>query len=158
MKQESQRGSLTVEATVSLTVFIFFIITILSLINICRAQAKIAVAVDSVAKEISQYSYFYGISGLHKKHEELAGMAGDTSQSIDNIIGNTNELYDSIQSIAETGMSTDIGDVGSVLESWENISQKAAEGEATLKELEQQVDELCSDPKKTDSGNWCNFC
>ncbi len=56
---ERQRGAIVIEATLSLTAFVFLMFTILSIVDICYVQSKIGVALDSAAKEISQYMYLY---------------------------------------------------------------------------------------------------
>ena len=55
-----ERGSVTVEATISLTAFLFFFLMIYCMIDVCIMQAKISFALNNSAKEISQYSYLYG--------------------------------------------------------------------------------------------------
>ena len=41
MNRKNQEGAVVIEATISLTAFMFLIITILAITNICLAQAKI---------------------------------------------------------------------------------------------------------------------
>lgn len=71
MRKDSESGAIVVEATISLTAFVFAIFTILSVVNICYIQARISSALDSAAKEIAQYSYLYFKMGLDKKEAEL---------------------------------------------------------------------------------------
>ena len=54
MRKENENGAIVVEATISLSVFIFVIFTILSIVNICYIQAKMSTALDTAAREISQ--------------------------------------------------------------------------------------------------------
>lgn len=63
-KMREQKGYITIEATIVLSIYIFAFMMIFSLIHICRAQMKISVAINNAAKEISEYSYLYGASGL----------------------------------------------------------------------------------------------
>ena len=44
MRKGNERGAIVVEATVSLTAFIFAIFTILSIVNVYYIQAKISMA------------------------------------------------------------------------------------------------------------------
>lgn len=55
----NQDGAIVVEATISLTAFMFLIVTILTIINICYAQAKIGVAINTTAKEFYAYPQCY---------------------------------------------------------------------------------------------------
>lgn len=61
-KLKSESGSVTVEATISLSAFMFAIVTILTIINICIVQARVSYAINTTAKEISQYSYLYALT------------------------------------------------------------------------------------------------
>lgn len=53
-KLHTESGSVTIEATISLSAFMFAIVTILTIVNICIAQARIAYAINTTAKEISE--------------------------------------------------------------------------------------------------------
>ena len=47
-RKSGENGAVTVEATISLTAFMFAIITILTIVNISLVQAKIAIAIFCV--------------------------------------------------------------------------------------------------------------
>ena len=61
---KSESGSVTIEATISLTAFMFAIVTLLTIVNICMIQARMSVAINTTAKELSQYSYLYSLTGF----------------------------------------------------------------------------------------------
>lgn len=75
--QQYERGAIIVEATISLTAFIFVMFTLLSLIQIAYTQARISVALDAAAKEIAEYSHIYYATGLDKT---LTGSGGKSSE------------------------------------------------------------------------------
>ena len=79
-KKKDENGAIIAEATVSLTAFMFAILIILWLINICYVQAKMAVALNSAAKEMSQYSYLYTALTLD---EYMTGSGGKSSEIMD---------------------------------------------------------------------------
>ena len=91
-----ENGSATVEAIVSFTGFLFVIFTILNVVNFCRAQMLISNAVDTATKEISEYSYFYKMSGLQKFSEEVSANAVDGKTNLNDVIGTVDNLYSSI--------------------------------------------------------------
>lgn len=64
MTAERQRGALYIEATLSLSFFMFAIFTLLSVIQISYTQARMAAALDSAAKEIAEYAHVYYASGM----------------------------------------------------------------------------------------------
>lgn len=78
MNQKNEKGAIVVEATISLSLFIFVIFTILSIVNIYYIQAKMNTAVIYAAKEMSQYSVLY------YKSQEMAA-ATDIQQGIEQL-------------------------------------------------------------------------
>lgn len=126
MKKNRERGAIVVEATISLSVFIFVIFTILSVVNIYYVQAKMNIALTMAAKEISQYSYLYyklGIDGVDSSMadgtEDAQATATATIDGVDSLISSLSDGtesaqsgdFDSMVSSVESGMS----DVGSLV-------------------------------------------
>ena len=91
-----QKGAATVEAVISFSVFLFVVFTILGVVNYCRAEALISNAVDAAAKELSQYSYFYEMSGLGKLSETIGKNAQLGANNINDVIGTVDTFYSSI--------------------------------------------------------------
>ena len=61
---QKNKGALTVEACISLTIFLMVFLTILYLMRIVLAYGVVQHSINQVAKEISSYTYFYAASGL----------------------------------------------------------------------------------------------
>lgn len=111
--RESERGVVTIEATISLCMFLFLFMTMYSVITVCNTQARMAVALDNTAKELSQYTYLYSLTGLQGKYMELQKKAaeatsgatdtidqvGDISKNVTSYVGNISEGIGSLQSI-----------------------------------------------------------
>lgn len=68
--KKDDKGVLTVEATISFTIFMMVILTILFIMRIVYAYALVQHAVSQTAKELSMYTYLYQVSGL-------GGMVGE---------------------------------------------------------------------------------
>ncbi len=112
-KQKRERGAIIVEATISLTTFIFAMFTLYSLVNICYVQSKMSVAVNVAAKEMSQYAYLYSKIGLD---EYMSGKDGKSSKALEEGLGVFfKELGNDTESISEdlSGMLTKAGNVAS---------------------------------------------
>lgn len=92
-KKEREKGSAAIEAVVCLTIFMVAIMTILSFINICRAQAAVSYAVDAAAKEMSQYAYFYRLCGLDRLQQENISRVEEDRKRLDQIVGGTEAIY-----------------------------------------------------------------
>lgn len=79
-QKEGERGAIVVEATIALTAYIFAIFIILSIVDIAYVQAKMQVALNSAAKEMSQYSYLYTTLNLQ---EHMSGSGGKSSEILE---------------------------------------------------------------------------
>lgn len=105
-KWKQQRGSATIEAAVGLTAFLFAIFTILGFVNFCRAQMLVSSAMDTAAREMSQYAYFYEMSGLQKFEGKLDDNAKAGKDNVNEIIGTMGSLYESLMGAKDTGVQT----------------------------------------------------
>ena len=115
---EYQRGSATVEAVVGFTAFLFAIFTILGLVNFCRAQMLISAAVDTAAKEMAQYSYFYEMSGMRKLEKKLDNNGTVGKNNINEVIGTVDKLYGSLSGAGEQS-AADAAEVQNMLKAGE---------------------------------------
>lgn len=86
-------GSVTVEALVSFVGFLFVIITILNVANYCRAQMIISNAVDTAAREMAQYSYFFDMTGMKKFNDYVNKNAAIGAANLNDVIDGTNSVY-----------------------------------------------------------------
>ncbi len=99
-----EKGVLTIEATISLSLFMFVIIILLSIINIFTVQARMQVALNTTAKQISQYSYIYSlvVNGMHSDAEK-------GGEPVDNIDKNLGQIVSEIKNlggnVSESGLS-----------------------------------------------------
>lgn len=90
--KKNEKGAASIEATISLTIFVFVIMAIYMLINYCLVQAKVSYAINTTAKEMSQYSYFYHVFGLDDLDAKLASgktQAVDTFSSFNKLLGDS---------------------------------------------------------------------
>ena len=100
-KMREQKGYITIEATIVLSIYIFAFMMIFSLIHICRAQMKISVAINNAAKEISEYSYLYGVSGLSDSMYNAGQSAAQTQQDYSELPEDVGTLYSEISSLGD---------------------------------------------------------
>lgn len=105
--ERSGQGSAVIETILCLTIFVVAILTILSFINMCRAQAMIAEAVDATAKEMSQYAYFYHVSGLEKLERDIYSSTAEDRKKLSNIVESVDGVY-----AAFDKAGTEIGEMG----------------------------------------------
>ena len=146
MKKKNEQGAITIEATISLSAFAFAIVTILSIVNICLVQAKMSYAIHTTAKEISQYSYLYSLTGLLDREKEIYNSGVSQTSDIQGILTHVNEAYNAIEDITETGQSTP-ENVDDILNAWDSISGNLDNIGAAASGIEQNIQNIASDPK-----------
>lgn len=139
-------GSVTIEATISLSAFMFAIVTILTIVNICLAQAKIAYAINTTAKEISQYSYLYSLTGLNDRQADIYNAGKNQTASVDNILKNVNETYNEIEKIAGTADQTNIN-TDDLAGKWDEIKGSVDNIKNAGSSIKGDIESIASDPK-----------
>lgn len=146
-KLKKTKGAVTIEATLSLTTFLFMFMMIYSIITICRAQATIQTAINATAKELSQYSYLYSISGLHDAMKNVADGAEDTKENVNQVAKDVNEVatnvsdvFSGIQSITDKNVS--FGDVGAITGQWEGLMDDLNKTEGSVTQAKESLTNL----------------
>ena len=99
-KQSEQAGAVIVEASLALPFFMFAIYTMLMIIQITYAQARMAVATDAAAKQLAEYTHIYFVLGGDEiftgKGGVSSGIANDVAdflQILGQGIGNFNSEF-----------------------------------------------------------------
>ncbi len=148
--QKRERGSLTIESTVSLTIFMMVIISIFSFINYCRVQAMISNAVDTTAKEMSQYAYFYEMSGIQKYETNISEQAKPSKQHTNDVLESFYSITDMISGKKEPSgdaSSSTVPDSFSTLKNFsENINGNLENIEAEFNKISAVIDKALENP------------
>lgn len=130
--QQNQKGAVVIEGLLSLTIFMFFIFTLLFLIEIAYTQSRMSVALCGATKQVAQYAHLYYATSIN---ESMTGSGGKSSEIF-------NEVGDFITEIGSSlgDISSDIGDLvtgaGDAMKG-DNIADylKSAAGEALVQKL-----------------------
>ena len=85
MKKERQKGSITVEATLFIPIFLFAFMSIYSLVSFARAQLLIQYAADQAAREVAQYSYILEKTGILNAYQGTGQEAAGFGSSLKEI-------------------------------------------------------------------------
>ena len=108
-KKTGQRGAVIVEASLALPFFMFAIYTLLTVMQIAYAQARVAVALDSATKQAAEYMHVYFALGLDEVFTEegesskLANEVASFLQDIGEGLGNIDQELG--QYVDEAGQS-----------------------------------------------------
>lgn len=146
-RKSGENGAVTVEATISLTAFMFAIITILTIVNISLVQAKIAIAINTTARELSQYSYLYSLTGFNESQKELSEAGKNDTQSISTIMTNVDTVFNEIQNLGDTGKQeyANIDDITNAMDSaMDSVNNIQGAGG----NIEDAIKDIAEDPKK----------
>ena len=138
MRRENEKGAVVVEGILSLSIFMFTIFTILSIVNICFIQAKMSIALNAAAKEISQYSYFYYKFGIDKLDAKMAEGTEADRKLADNTITGVASLMDSLSGASNSFQTGDLDGMVTQIEGGvDNVDSL----------VNQYADRIADDPK-----------
>lgn len=132
--RESERGVVTIEATISLCAFLFLFMTMYSVITVCNTQARMAVALDNTAKELSQYTYLYSLTGLQDKYMELQKKAAEATNGATETIDQVGEISNSVTSYVGS-ISEGIGSLQSAFGGKDNHDGDPSNTAGTVQDL-----------------------
>ena len=95
MREKKERGAKVVEAIISMTSFMFAIMIILSVADIAYTQSKIAIALNSAAKEISQYCYLYYKFQLDSLNAKVKRGTEEAEKMVNDTVDGLGQMMDS---------------------------------------------------------------
>lgn len=84
--ESDEHGAVVVEATLSLSFFMFAIFTLLSVVSICYAQARINTAVDCAAKEMSEYTHLYYCTHMSEAFGSKEGKSTEIANKVGHLL------------------------------------------------------------------------
>ena len=128
---KNERGAIVVEASIAFTTFLFVLFIIYSIMNCCIAQAKMNVAVNCAAKEISQYAYLYSITGIGKLHEDIDAEGKLADSTVHTVVGGIETMYDAIGNAPNS-----------------SVTEFSNSGKKAYDDIKSGVDVVLDDPKK----------
>lgn len=147
------KGAVSIEATISLTAFIFFFMMLYDLLTVCITQAKISEAINNTAKEISQYSYIIGKTGLDKSLGNFQQSAQGNKEQTNETLKNIATMYSSMENIGSDikNTATNTSSLDDALKKAtglvDSIKSNGAEAEAAAGNLKTTITDIAQDPK-----------
>lgn len=157
MKREEnkrERGSITIEASISLTFFLFAMLCLLFAIRVSRVQAAVQYSLDMAALDISQYTYLYYASGLYDLEQDIKQSGEEAGKTLTDGVQRLDQSalgVETILSTLENNGKSAVGDlnegdiegaVGTFRETAQKLKEEGkniAEQADGLKELAKQI-------------------
>ena len=105
MEKRRQKGSMTVEASLLLVIFMMGFLTIINFARLARAEVIMQHAVNGTAMQISQYGYLLTKTGVAGKLTETANDAKQIRSDINEVGSAVSSLSDAIGGVATNGVT-----------------------------------------------------
>ncbi|MCI9331534.1 MAG: hypothetical protein HFG05_05090 [Oscillibacter sp.] len=105
MKRD-EGGYIVVETITCFTLFVFLMMSILSLINIVTVQARVHYAITQAAETISMYSYTLDAMGVAEHLMKSAGQAGSVDKEKNEFVKNVNDVFDAVENLNVSGIQS----------------------------------------------------
>lgn len=86
---KNEKGSIVVEASMAVPIFMFAILTILSVVNICSAQVLMTNTVNGLTKDIAKFSYIYCKVGIYGIQSEQDAKGADATKATTTVMKST---------------------------------------------------------------------
>jgi len=113
-KRQRQKGALSIEASISYSIFLMVIVTILYIMRIVYVYGLVQHAVSQTAKELSMYTYVYQVAGLNDLRGGVAGATGNRTETFNADVGEVVDFYEKFSSgdgSASYNGTTDPGEI-----------------------------------------------
>lgn len=79
---DGQKGAIIVEATISLSIFMFVMFTMLSIIQIAYTQSRMSVALSCATKEMAEYAHVYYATSMNTSFQGRGGKSSATFEEV----------------------------------------------------------------------------
>ena len=156
-KTKAESGAVSVEAAISLTIFLVAIIALMMLATIIRAQAVMQNALNQTAREISGYFYLLDRFGLtpalsgqnspanEEKLNELNKSVGHIIEFAGDAKDEANQLSGNITSFSGNVKNGDLEGVKKDLENFKNMGDDGNKLKAEAEKIKEDFKTLMSD-------------
>ncbi len=145
MKNKGERGSFTIEAILTLPIFMFAFLAIVSLASIAKVESTTQYAIDQVAKEISQYYYIAERAGLaytsdSQEDEENIAKIDSSVQAIFDFADKSSDLSSDIHGTTAT-------DLDGVIQQYRNVSEDVTAVADAAEQIYATLGPIAENPK-----------
>ncbi|QSX04838.1 hypothetical protein JYG23_08990 [Sedimentibacter sp. zth1] len=139
MIKNRNKGSLTVEASIVLVIFIFGFISVLSLCKFAMTQIIIQHSINQVAREMSQYSYITNKLGFNRDVTEKNQVINNTDELISEAVKFITVIQDEEKNVSQIDLSYE----DEKLDSFDNaigVFEKYEDAAKTIKKSYENID------------------
>lgn len=132
MKKDKEKGSITVEATLFIPLFLFAFLSIYNLIGFARVQLLMQYAVNQAAREVGQYSYLLEKTGILDELDKISSNAAQIKEDLEKIEKNLKAVQDAAENAAKG----------------ENVLENAVSAGKDIREIYEQTNDYVDNPQE----------
>ena len=137
---KKNKGALTVEAAISLPLFICAFLSIAFFMRVAYIHNNVQYAINGAANELSTYSYLYSLSGLQALNDEISGKADEYGESASGHMTGVLEAFDALGNSFE-GKNRENIDVG-------DLEGLFSDGKVAIENVTNVLADVKNNPKK----------
>lgn len=100
-----EKGAVIVEATISLTAFMFAMFTLLFVVRIAYTQAKMTIALQAATKEVAEYTHIYYAAKLDQYANGGNGKSSEVFQYLSELASEVSQAINPISADLSTELS-----------------------------------------------------
>lgn len=105
MGKRRNKGSVSVEAALFLSLFLMAFLTLINFARMTRAEVVIQHALNGSAMQISQYGYLLSKTGIIDSMGSAADKADRTKNKIRQVVGTVSDLAGAVENVRQDGIT-----------------------------------------------------
>jgi len=146
---KSKNGSLTLEAAISLPIFICVFLTIAFFIRVVYIHNNVQYALNGAANELATYSYLYSVSGFQDLNNEVSGELNRYGEKASNHTKQMLEAFDAMGDSLQSAMdSLEGGFEAGDPEQVESLKELYEQSKISANTVMNVLKEVKDDPKR----------
>ncbi len=151
MRSKRELGSASIEATISLVFFTFFMVSVLLFVNVSRAQMHLQTAADKAVKEITGYLYLYKLTGLYDLDLNIQKAGDKANKSINSALQSFDKVATGIEEVtSKINQTVNARDSKQLIENVKAAAKSGKEAGQTIRQesstLKALFNEIRDDP------------
>jgi hypothetical protein len=145
---KNKKGSLTLEAAISLPIFMCVFLTIAFFMRVVYIQNNVQYALNGAANELSTYSYLYSVSGFQELNDSVSGEMNKYGERASNHTKQLLEAFDAMGDNLQKGLdSVEGGLKNGDPEQIENLKELYNQSKISAGTVKNVLNEVEDDPK-----------
>lgn len=107
LKKQLQKGSVSVEAALFLSMFLMAFLTLINFARMTRAEVAVQHALNGSAMQISQYGYLLSKTGIIDSMGSAADKAAKTKADLNQVVNTISDLAGAVENVRNDGITQD---------------------------------------------------